>query len=210
MNPPQKWNATKAGYLTLAPGSYEARHAPSHVVVGAGIPGYTGHVPHNPGWTLPHRRPDLQSPSIRPYLEADGKGYLAELENYTPQAPHMIDHEQLDRRAMPKSAQFASLPCSHKHACSDTRLHAPLQPSADIPPPGYTGHLPRQKEHSYGTSHWRKDAPASRASEAAFARSVASNRANQSKPKASAAPKRTPNEALQHILGPAASDRFSC
>ena len=84
--PPQTWNKADRTYLALHPNTdpceYEMRHQPTHVVVGAGIPGYTGHRAHNPTWNNPHRRPDLRSPTILPHLEAEGKSHLADEENY--------------------------------------------------------------------------------------------------------------------------------
>jgi len=150
MIPEQTWNKNEKAYLAMNPRDYMERHQPTHVVSSAGIPGYTGHKPHNPKWSVPLRRPNLRAEHVRPHLEAGGKSDMIDHENYAPQQPHAIDRVKLDRHGWP------------------TRM----------PPPGYTGHLPHTKEHCFGTSHFRDSMPQTRAQAAQTAKAEAHKRAH--------------------------------
>jgi hypothetical protein len=142
--PPQTWDAD-AHKLSTEPESYRSRFAPTHVVISQGIPGYTGHRPHNPSWHCQLRRADLSGPNMAPYLQGAG----VKTENYHPQQPHAPDHTALDRSRLPKR----------------------------MPTPGYTGHMPKTREHNYGTSHWRPDVPPTRAQRANLSKASAMKKA---------------------------------
>ena len=151
MIPEQTWNKEDKTYLALHPVSYyERAHAhPTHVVATAGIPGYTGHKPHNPKWSVPLRRPNMRAEHVRQHVAANGMADLIDFENYEPQKAHAPDHVSLQRDHFP----------SRK------------------PMPGYTGFLPQNREHCFGTSVYRDKPPVTRAQSALEAKAVAGKRA---------------------------------
>jgi len=149
--PPQKWN--DPGTITHYPqrnpfdsDSFRARQQPSHVIVDAGIPGYSGHQPHAAQWSMPHRRADRRSPFLQPYLESMGES----TEMYPAIKPHVPDHARLE------------LP----------RGRAGLAATNRMPSVGYMGHLQGTTGNCtqmFGTSKWRNEPPMTRADAALHA-----------------------------------------
>jgi len=154
--PTQTWNEDAArNPFSLSPDSFRNRSQPTHVIVNGGIPGYRGHRPHAANWTMPHRRADRHSPFLKPFLAQTNQS----LEEYPANAPHDTDGGA--RFAMPDKAKMPRR----------------------MPIPGYTGHLPgttNDSVGSFGTSHWRKELPATRAQAQAEAFAMAQQRGRDS------------------------------
>lgn len=151
--PKQTWNRHAVKPLE---DSYHGRHTASHVIVHNAIPGYKGHRPNAPQWSLPQRRADLESPYIKPMLEAAG----IPTDTYDASPSRTYDR-----------ASLTSISVRPKAWRDNLRLA-----TTGMPVPGYAGHLPLTKGNAtenFGTSFFRMNKPFSRHAEAAHARAQA-------------------------------------
>ena len=186
--PKQSWNKHK---VTEFEDSYNGRHQPSHVVVNSAIAGYAGHRPEAPQvsslaldqkacrlyptdiqcdsthsatlqWGMPHRRADLESPYVKPYLKAFG----------IPTDMYKVDAHAPDNVAL---TSISALPAAWQ---SNNTMG-----NSGMPEPGYRGHLPQTKGNAvenFGTSFFRQSKPATRRAQVAHAHAFARERATLS------------------------------